>query len=314
MHVRPLSVLDGDSERLLRMRALEHARDANASVHHLRTALETGRISAICLYEDTDVPRGLAAWRWQDEARSYAQIIMLYTPLESPPEPGAALVDYLFSSLRGEPALKVIETRMRDESPGVREAWSQRDFVFFERCRMVLRLGQLPLPVIPTPVGFRVTSWDDEYQAQIDQLIAAAHRQSIDAAAVPDTPVSAIVESLRRLRNGDLPGAGTWNPAASRIVIDKRGQVAGCVAVSQTNGSAVVVDIAVHPAYQRQGLARLLMVRSMTACLRQRLMAISLAVTTRNPGRSLCNQLGFQTTNCGEVAIWWYDGRQIAWR
>jgi GNAT superfamily N-acetyltransferase len=315
MHVQPLSVLDRDAERLLRMRALEHARDADTGVQQLQTALQTGKIGMVCLYDDEDEPRGLAAWRWQDEARSYAQVIMLYTPLASPPEPGEALVDYLVTALGAEPTLKVIEARVRDESPGVRESWTRHGFVFFERCRMLLRLGQLPLPVVPTPIGFSVTGWDDEYLPQIDELIATAHRQSIDIAAVPDAPVSSIVESMRRLRSGTLSGAGTWNDAASLIAFDdKRKQVVGCVAVSQTNGSAVVVDIAVHPAYQRRGLARLLMVRSMTACLKQRLMSISLAVTTRNPGRSLCNQLGFQTTTCGEVAIWWYDGRQTTYQ
>ena len=316
MHVRLLSVLDNDSETLLRMRAREHARDADSSVQHLQAALEAGKISAVCLYDDSDVPRGLSAWRWQDDAHSYAQVIMLYTPWESPPELGAAMVDYVFSTLRNTTDLKVLEVRMRDDSPGVRDAWVQHDLVIFERCRMALRLGHLPLPLIPTPDSFRVVPWGDDHQRQVTQLIAAAHQQSVDTVAVPDTPTDVIVETLRRLRMGDLPGAGNWNPAASLVVLDRYNQVVGCIAVAelQMDGTAVVKEIAVHPVYQRQGLARLLIVRSITACLKQGLVSVSLAVTTRNPGRTLCNQLGFQATHCGEVAIWWHDGRQLAWR
>lgn len=315
MHVRPLSVLDDDSRTLLWLRAHEHARDAEHSMEHFQAALEAGKINAVCLYNEADEPRGLSAWRWQDDAHSYAQVIMLYTPQDSPPELGAALVDHVFSACSAG-GLEVLEVRMRDDSPGVRDAWMRHNLVVFERCRMTLRLGHLPLPLIPTPDHFRVEPWTDAHQHQVDQLIAAAHAHSVDSVAVPDTPTSIIVETLRRLRMGDLPGAGNWNPAASLVVLDRYHQVAGCIAVTelQMDGTAVVKEIAVHPVYQRQGLARLLTVRSMAACLKQGLVSVSLAVTTRNPGRTLCNQLGFQATHCGEVAIWWHDGRQLVWR
>jgi ribosomal protein S18 acetylase RimI-like enzyme len=100
----------------------------------------------------------------------------------------------------------------------------------------------------------------------------------------------------------------------SQFALDRRGHVIGYAAVSALNAGAQIVDLAVLPAHRRRGLARVLSVRSMTICQRRGLDSVSVAVTTRNPARQLYNQLGFQAVDCGEVAIWWRDSRQLKWQ
>jgi GNAT superfamily N-acetyltransferase len=312
VRIQPLSALGEDGEALLRMRALGKARDVDRSIDQIRSALDGGKISAVCLYDDDSAPRGLAAWRWQDAGHNQAQVILLYTQPIAPPILGGALVDYVFSELTRVNTLQVIEARIRDESPGVRAAWNHRDMVFFERCRMVLLLGRLPLPIVPTPNGYRAVRWDERHQLQAEQVASAAYEGEIDAVAVPD--VGWMIGNLRQLRSTGVAGIGVWNPEASLVVLDKRDRVAGYIAIANAGGSAQVVDLSVHPAHRRRGLARSLLIRSLTVCLRQGLSAVSAAVTTRNMVRQLYNQLGFQTTDCGEVGIWWRDRRQIAWR
>jgi ribosomal protein S18 acetylase RimI-like enzyme len=304
--------LGEDGEALLRMRALGKARAVERSIEQIRNALEGGKLSAACLYDDDNTPRGLAAWRWQDTAHTQAQVILLYTQPIAPPHLGEALVDYVFSELTRVTTLQVIETRMRDDSPGTRAAWTRRDVVFFERCRMVLLLGQLPLPIVPTPDGYHVLRWDDQYQPQVEQVAATVYEGEIDTVAVPD--MGWISGNLRKLRAGEVAGVGTWNTDASLVAVDKRDHVAGYIAIATTAGSAHVVDLGVHPSHRRRGLARSLLIRSLMVCLKQGLSAVSAGVTTRNVVRPLYNQLGFQTTDCGEVGIWWRDRRQIDWR
>jgi GNAT superfamily N-acetyltransferase len=208
-------------------------------------------------------------------------VLVFYVQAESPPDLSQALVDYVFSELIRVRTLQVIEVRARDEAPGVRAAWQRHDFVVFERCRMRRPLGVAPLPVLPVPIGYRVAPWQDEYSDAVAEIAAAV----------------------------ELQGAET-----SRVMLDKRGQVVGYVAVSVPNGNAQIVDLAVLPAHRRRGVARALVVRSMTVCQRRGLDAVGVAITTRNPARLLYNQLGFRPTDCGEVGIWWQDGRQLRWR
>ena len=175
VHLQPLSALSEDGEALLRLRALGKPRGVERSIEQIRNALEGGKLSAVCLYDDDEAPRGLAAWRWQDTAHTQAQVILLYTQPIASPALGEALVDYVFSELVRVNTLQVIEARMRDDSPGVRAAWARRDVVFFERCRMILLLGRLPLPIVPTPDGYRVVRWDRQHQSQVEQVAATAH-------------------------------------------------------------------------------------------------------------------------------------------
>lgn len=314
MQIHVLTTLDEDSESLLRMRALERTRDVESSVQQMRAALEGGKLSGACLYDDEQMPRGVAAWRWHDSRQTYAQVLVLYTQPVAPPELGESLVQHVFSGLADVPTLNVLEVRMRDHSPGVREAWTRRGVVFFERCRLTRLLPQLPIPVLPVPEPYRVTRWEADHQPQVEQVASAAYAGTLDGVVVPDTQPSRIVKSLRRLRTGQLPGVQAWNVEASLVVLDKRDQVVGYIAVVLGNDSALIADLAVHPSHLKRGLAQVLLVRSMTLCYQQGLPSISFAVTTRSPVRELCDQLGFQETDCGEVGIWWRDGRQLAWK
>jgi GNAT superfamily N-acetyltransferase len=311
LHIKPLHVLDADSEALLRVRAEERGRDVQSSLGRIRDALAARKIMAVCLYDDSNIPRGITTWRWADPGQVYAQVLMLYLHPTSPPALCEALVDYVFSELARVRTLQVIEVRVRDDAPEVRQAWQRHDLVLFERCRMARPLGVTPLPVVPVPGGYRIARWQDEFQEQVEQIASAARQDTIDAAAVPDANGKRMAETLRKLWAGE---SDRWNAEASPVVLDKRGQVSGYVAASSTDGEALIADLTVQPAHRRRGLARLLMVRCLTVCQQQGLPVAHVAVTTRNPARQLANQLGFHPTDCGEVAIWWRDGRQLRWR
>jgi len=314
MQLEVLRTLDHDGELLLRERALLLNRDPEASLRQLQTALADGRLTMVCLRDDLDIARGIAAWRWQDEAHSYAQVLFIYLQPVAPVALGEALADFVFSELLRAHGLTVIEARVRDDSPGVWDAWARRGVAFFERCRMVLPLGQLPVPVLPVPQPYRIAPWTDEHQAAAERLAVAAYADSVDAVAVPDAQGEQIAVALRRLRLGLHGAAERWNPEASLVALDARGAVAGLVAVTGTAHNSALAGLAVDAAHRRRGLARLLVSRSMSVCLRQGCATMSAAVTTDSPARALLTALGFRAAECGTLAIWWRDGRHEAWR
>ncbi len=308
MHIEPLRALNAASEGLLRERAEGKGRDGEAGLLQIREALVARKIEAVCLYDEAHGPCGIAAWRWPDRGQVYAQVLVFYVRATSPPALSEALVDYVFSELVRVQPLQVIEVRARDDAPGVRAAWQRHDFVFFERCRMVRPLRVTPLPVLPVPDGYRVVPWQDGFWDAITAVAAEAYDDSVESVVVPG---GRVIDQLRKLwANGsERPYAD-----ASRVVLDKRGRVIGYGAVSALNGEAHIIDLAVLPEHGDQGLERALLVRSLTACQQRGLDAVSVAITTRNPSRQLYNQLGFRPVDCGEVAIWWQDGRQLDWR
>lgn len=314
MRIELLQTLSADAEALLEARAVLRGRDPDRSLAQIRRALEAGRVNAACLYDDAGSPQGIAAWRWQDSARAYAQVLVLYVQPGADPALGVALVDFVFSELIRTNTLAVIEVRMRDDSPGVRDAWLQRGVAIFERCRMVRRMGYLPVPVAPVPDHYRIARWEDIHQPGVEQVVRAARRDSIDAVAVPEMQTERLLERLRSLRAGRPPDPDSWNADASLVALDQRERVVGYVGLVSAGEGAQVVDLGVDPAHRRRGLARAMLARSMAVCLRQGVVAVGAAVTTRNPVLQLVNQLGFQPVDCGEVAIWWRDGRHQPWR
>ena len=310
VRLHPLRLLSSDAESLLRMRAAEHARDPEESLAQIQRALERGRLQAVCLYDDAEKPRGFAAWRWHGD--DHAQVIVQYVLSIVPPVLGETLVDYVFSELMRTHDVRVIEARMRDGSPGVRAAWVRHEAAFFERCRLIRPLGRVPVPILPITSGYRLERWDDALLPQVDTLALIAHQEGIEGVAVPESAGTAAAERLHKARAGDANRH--WQAEASLVARDRGNRVAGYVAVTATRDEATVLDLAVHPQHRRRGLGRLLLARSMAACRAASLAAVVVAVTTRNPARRLADQLGFQPVTCGEVAIWWRDGRQIAWR
>ena len=61
--VEPLYRLDAEGETLLRVRAVYSGRDVERSIARVRDALALGKLTAVALYDERHIMRGLAAWQ-----------------------------------------------------------------------------------------------------------------------------------------------------------------------------------------------------------------------------------------------------------
>lgn len=312
-YLETLRTLDTVSEKLLRLRAITLGRDAAPTLDPIRQGLEAGRLHGLRVLDGAGVARGLAVWRWQDAARTYAQIVLSYVLPDSPDAFSTALVAGVYEQLAAVHSVQVVEARLRHTDAGVRAAWLNCDFAFFERCRMTRALGRVPLPVVPVPRGYRIRPWDASYDAEVAEVAAAAQAHSIDRAALPAWQPDDMPHLLHTMRAGTYRPDHVWHLDASRVMAHE-GEVVGYIAALAYEETATIVHLGVLPRYRRKGLARALLIYSLMGAQSAQLDGAELAVTTRNPARPLVEQLGFQPVECGDVAIWWRDGRQLAWR
>ncbi|HEX3054164.1 MAG TPA: GNAT family N-acetyltransferase [Aggregatilineaceae bacterium] len=279
------------------------------SIERVEGRLASGVGQALALYDADHIARGILLWYWYDQAHMYAQGTTLYTENYA----ADGLVDELFEAGLAEPSLKAISVAVRGDSPGARDALLRRDAVFFGRCEMVCDLNG-SLAESPLADGYHLVQWTDEVNPAVETVGLAALAGTIDEVAVPDTMPEQFIEVLRQLRANEYPGLMGWNDAASGVILDGEGRAAGYIGICTAGGMGFVADIAVHPAHQRRGLGRAMMMHSMRMCREQHYTQMGLAVTTRNPAQHLYEALGFRVVECGETAIWWRDGRQVAWR
>lgn len=81
-------------------------------------------------------------------------------------------------------------------------------------------------------------------------------------------------------------------PEAMRRMIEHQGQAAGFAAITWNCGGSHLIDIAVHPAVGRRGIATSVLAAWLAIVDREDLVA-SLTVLENNPARALYERLGF---------------------
>ncbi|MBZ0277807.1 MAG: GNAT family N-acetyltransferase [Anaerolineae bacterium] len=290
-------------------RALADEADVLAKVQE---AFAEERMRGLCLSVG-GTPLAFTGWRWKDDPPTYAQLLFMYAAPGAAPEHIAALVGETLSAIRATAA--VIEIPAPVDTPDFREVLDAQDFVFFERCNLIATLSGVDLPAVSAPDGYSVAVWSDQHQPQVERVALEANPpDAIDSAAVPDAADQRLIDILRSLRVGRFPGIDRWCAASSLVALTPEGTVCGYIATVVAQGIGFVADMSIHPAHRRKGVARLLLRESMAACQHSNMPVVGLAVTTRNPARQLYESMGFSVAFCGQVGVWWRDGRHLRWR
>jgi ribosomal protein S18 acetylase RimI-like enzyme len=319
-HLQPLTAADAETSEVL-MRALAaFSEDIGGDRRAIVSALASGGHNACVLADAAGVQHGVAVWYDEDGSGRYAAVQVLHVNSDAPAGAADALIAHVWDTLTESPVLEMISVRVYGESPAVRAGLARRGAVVFIRHLMVCDLvawqksDSWQPPEAAAPEGYTLAHWEPEHQAEAEAAAVLVQSGGVDAVVIPDALPDRIAQSLRQVRAGTYPEIGPCIEPATIVALDAAGHVAGYIATVDMGLLAFVADIGVHPAHRRRGLARMLVVEAMRRVRDHGYPMISLAVTARNPAVRLYEQIGFEIVNSGKTAIWWRDGRQLAWQ
>ncbi|MGB7546553.1 MAG: GNAT family N-acetyltransferase, partial [Terracidiphilus sp.] len=224
-------------------------------------ALEAGQVTgyAFCVYEETKAVIGdVFALSGADP------------DLDAPPggasEPAReieeTLLRHLFETLLNSPQVDRIESQLLLHPTGAHSAiFREAGFQLFHRLFMVQPLaGRWNRPQVDLAAGLELRPWRDEDLNPAARLISEAYRGHPDS--LINDQYHSVHGSMRFLHNiVRYAGCGVFSAPVSHVVVERSSrELAALVLGSRVSPqSGHITQICVHPAYRRQGMARLLL-------------------------------------------------------
>jgi ribosomal protein S18 acetylase RimI-like enzyme len=180
-------------------------------------------------------------------------------------------------------------------------------FRIYHRLFMVQPLSgawSRPLPALPAHLELR--GWRDDDLNAAARLISEAYRGHPDS--LINDQYHSPQGSLRFLNNiVRYAGCGAFSTIASHVVMDRASrELVGLVLSSRVSPeSGHVTQLCIHPAYRRQGMARLLLAAAAAQFVRQGVAEISLTVTEANQDAIvLYTAEGYTCRHRFDAAVW----------
>ncbi len=266
-------------------------------------ALESGQVTgyAFCVYEESKAVIG--------------DVFAL--PGISPESPESAapaheveetLLRHLLETLLNSPQVDRIESQLLLHPSGAHaQLFLGAGFRIYHRLFMVQPLGgrwSQSHPLLPAHLELR--TWRDEDLGAASRLISEAYRSHPDS--LINDQYHSPHGSLRFLHNiVRYAGCGAFSTAASHVVMDRASrELVGLVLGSRVSPeSGHVTQLCIHPAYRRQGMARMLLAASAGQFMRQGAAEISLTVTEANQDPiELYTAEGYECRHRFDAAVW----------
>jgi ribosomal protein S18 acetylase RimI-like enzyme len=270
-------------------------------------ALEAGQVTgyAFCVYEETKAVIGDVF------ALSGAN-----PNLDAPPDgaSGSAheieetLLRHLFETLLNSPQVDRIESQLLLHPTGAHAAiFREAGFQLFHRLFMVQPLnGRWSRPHVDLAAGLELRPWRDEDLNPAARLISEAYRGHPDS--LINDQYHSVHGSMRFLHNiVRYAGCGVFSAPVSHVVVERSSrELAALVLGSRVSPqSGHITQICVHPAYRRQGMARLLLALAAAQFMRQGVSEISLTVTESNTQAvELYRSEGYDCAHTFDAAVW----------
>lgn len=218
------------------------------------------------------------------------------------------LLRHLFELLLNSPQVDRIESQLLLHSSGSHSAvFQQAGFEVFRRLFMVQPLsGHWSPPAVHLPEGLELRAWSEEDLAPAARLICEAYRDHADS--LINDQYRTVPGSTRFLNNiVRFAGCGVFAAPVSHVIVDRaRRELIALVLGSRVSPqSGHITQLCVHPAYRRQGLARLLLSVASFCFMRQGATEISLTVTEANTHAiELYRQEGYDCQHIFDAAVW----------
>jgi len=275
-------------------------------------AVESGQVTgyAFCVYEESKAVIG--------------DVFAMpgFNPERPEPVNGAAglahqieqtLLRHLLETLLNSPQVDRIESQLLLHPAGEHSGlFIEAGFRVFHRLFMVQSLERYwSRPNATLPSGLELRPWRDEDLSPAARLISEAYRDHPDS--LINDQYHSIHGSLRFLHNiVRYSGCGTFSPMASHVVMDRasRELIAIVLGSRVSPQSGHITQLCVHPAFRRQGMARLLLGVAASQFVRQGVTEISLTVTEANHDAiELYQAEGYESRHKFDAAVWQRWGR-----
>lgn len=220
----------------------------------------------------------------------------------------ATLLRHLLELLVNSPQVDRIESQLLLHPAGSHaQVFLASGFEIFRRLFMVQHLEGLwsqPQPKLPGELELR--SWRDEDLTPAARLICEAYRNHPDS--LINDQYRSVHGSMRFLNNiVRYSGCGAFSAPVSHVVVHRANRefVALVLGSRVSQQSGHITQVCVHPAYRRQGLARMLLGVAGFHFMRQGATEISLTVTEANQQAiDLYLSEGYTCTHKFDAAVW----------
>ncbi len=263
-------------------------------------ALENGRVRGyvFCVYEGNKAVVG--------------DVFAL--PSATNPESAAdverSLLEHLVELLQHSPGIDRIESQLLLHPHGTHTGTLiGAGFRSYERLFMELDLA-LP-DLSENPLGRQtgdldLRAWQDNDFAAAGRLISQAYQGHLDSFI--NDQYRSVSGSLRFLHNiVRFPGCGLFDPAASRVLVDRnRDELAGVLLCSRVREEvAHVTQICVGQRYRHRGLGAWLLTECSRELRNRRFQALTLTVTKENANAvALYHRHGFTIRHTFDAMVW----------
>lgn len=312
--VLPITQPDDRIRRALQRAIAAYSEDPADDLRQLTAGLANGQYAGLLVESADGALAGMACWR-PDESDAHSVVVEVLWTARRDLAVARVLVGAVWDAILRDSAVQMISARVREGQDALRQAVQEHDAVIFARHMMTRNLFTPPLPEFALPEEYTLHRWEDAHQAAVEAIAAQVQSGSVDAVVMPDARPERMAEALRRIRAGTYPQAGPVIPDATLVALRHgMGTVCGYIVCVDMGMLGFVMDVSVHPDHRRRGLGRALVIAAMRALREAGFPMIGLAVTAQNPAARLYDALGFTVAQVGETAIWWRDGRQLAWR
>ncbi len=218
------------------------------------------------------------------------------------------LLRHLFELLLNSPHVDRIESQLLLHPSGSYSgAFGDAGFKIYRRLFLVQPLhGRWSAPHAELPGNLELRPWRETDLGPAARLISEAYRGHPDS--LINDQYRSVHGSMRFLNNiVHYAGCGNFSAQASHVVVERGSrELAALVLGSRVSPqSGHLTQVCVHPAYRRQGIARLLLNVAAYHFMRLGAIEISLTVTEANSGAiELYKDEGYVCGHTFDAAVW----------
>jgi ribosomal protein S18 acetylase RimI-like enzyme len=218
------------------------------------------------------------------------------------------LLEHLVEMLQHSPGTDRIEAQLLLHPTGRHaEIFRATGFEVHRRSFMERPLSVASVSAGPRliPPGLTLRPWKEDDFGLAAHLIADGYAGHLDSRI--NDQYQSVAGSFRFLHNIiRFPGCGIFDPAASRVLIARSGELAGLLLCSRVkNDIGHVTQLCVAPAYRKRGLGALLLEDCAAHLHKRGFKALTLTVTEANvEAVRLYARLGFRHIHTFDATLW----------